>query len=271
MNKINLNNLLFKLLLNLKMSYNEFDTLEMFQKKFNSGYSLYNVDDINNSALHIYINSKEDDRLSIIEFIIETHFDLDTQNDNGDTALHLLKQEDCSLARLFLRNYANPIIPNKKNITFFDKYYKWDYIFIEYLKNDVIDALKEMNIQDKRGNTLLHKYCGVFSHIPILKTLIDNGFDPNIKNNEGNLPLHLEVFDINTYKHMIDKIKDINTINNKGETILHSLYKQNIDFLRKKELTKLLLDKGLDFNLRDLKGKRAIYYLSYIDRLRLRL
>ena len=46
-----------------------------------------------------------------------------------------------------------------------------------------------INRQDNDGHTILFSYCMEGSHVDIIKYLVDNGADPNIKDKRGNTPL----------------------------------------------------------------------------------
>ncbi len=231
--------------------------------------NLNNIDSSGNTILHNLILFNCEDVNENVCYVLSQGINVDIKNNDGDTALHLIDEKNIHLAKYVLSYYANPLIKNNKGETFMDKYCSWNSIYANYITDDILHTLKHINCHDKNGNTLLHKYCVKFCYIPIIKYLIDNDFDVNEKNNDGNTPLHLNVFDILSYKHMLMKLKNINTVNNNGETILHSLYKSDKSLIVKKELTQLLKYKKINMDIVDNKGKTARQYLTLLDRMRM--
>ena len=66
----------------------------------------------------------------------------------------------------------------------------------------------DVNLKDNNGNTPLHLACLNNADIEIIKYLFENGSDLNSKDNNGNTPLHLACFynaDIETIKYLVEK------------------------------------------------------------------
>ncbi|MCD6045849.1 MAG: hypothetical protein K0R48_1012 [Gammaproteobacteria bacterium] len=114
-------------------------------------------------------------------------FDMNTQAENGTTALHCAARvgDDAEIAKLLLNSGA------------------------------------AMNARDEEGNTPLH--CAINFRNPDLKTveiLIEGGANLNAKNNKGCTALHLAVRNKNVkmVNLLVEKLADINVKDNKGRT-----------------------------------------------------
>ena len=106
-------------------------------------------------------------------------------------------------------------------------------------KKDLINALKNkknnINIQDSDGDTPLH--IAIFlCNYEIIKILLDNGANTNIKDKYGQTAVHRLYFgikddDINKIiKLLEDNNIDFSAIDNLGNTVLHITLKQIIKF-----------------------------------------
>jgi len=99
--------------------------------------------------------------------------------------------------------------------------YNYDFYFIE--------EIEDINMQDKYGDTLLHK-CAEYNNITFAKLLLDMGANHNIKNNYGKYPYHVAA--LNGYCELFILLftrRDINKyeLTNNKEDILHLIYSAN--------------------------------------------
>lgn len=108
-----------------------------------------------------------------------------------------------------------------------------------------------INSQDDKGNTILHKTS--IKNLQFAENLVRRyGADVNIKNNDGDTPLHTAIVKGNydfaqilvVYLHA-----DINAINNKGETALHLVLKNLVS----------KCDNKLIHDIKDNKGNLVFY------------
>ncbi len=89
----------------------------------------------------------------------------------------------------------------------------------------------DINSRDQKGRTLVHKLVmhNVCFLDELLYKVIPLGVDVNIKDNEGNTPLFYACDEMNNWYLIPTLIKagaNVNTVNNKGETIIVSLIKK---------------------------------------------
>jgi len=107
--------------------------------------------------------------------------------------------------------------------------------------------------------TLLHSATAAPASLEIVTALIDAGAELNVKDNEGNTPLHFAVKRINREKVptrdyegiirlLLEKKADVRSVNNCGQTPLHTASAFRAD----PSAVELLIQAGSDVNLRTL-------------------
>jgi len=88
--------------------------------------------------------------------------------------------------------------------------------------------------------------------IAYTKALVENGANVNLKDNDGNTALMLNIDDIDTFKYLVENKADLNIKNNKGQTAL-ILAAEN----EKTDVMAFLIERGANVNLRDNNGLTA--------------
>ena len=134
----------------------------------------------------------------------------------------------------------------------------------------------------REKNTVLHlaahNFFGVDSSI-LVPFLLENGGDPNTRNNNGDTSLHIAYKfgnrDIVACKALIEAGAKVNLQNASGNTPLHLACRAIHGDL---EFIEILIDAGADLNLRNKKGKTPIellavhacvdYVSSFLDKLK---
>jgi hypothetical protein len=88
--------------------------------------------------------------------------------------------------------------------------------------------------------------------IAFTKALVENGANVNLKDNEGNTALILNIDDIETFKYLAENKADLNIKNNKGQTALILAAEEE-----KTDIITYLIQRGVNVNLRDNNGLTA--------------
>lgn len=88
---------------------------------------------------------------------------------------------------------------------------------VTMFKETLDSCLKEVatngvNFQDENGDSALHLACLGKTNPKIMELLLQNGADPNLKNNQGNTPLHNLVL-AGEQKYVFDKFKKSTSAN----------------------------------------------------------
>ncbi len=130
-------------------------------------------------------------------------------------------------------------------------------------KCDIIPMLKNLDVPDKRGYTVLmeamcttdytHNRTNAYSNVPIALALIEGGANVNAASNDGTTPLHLAVRGPeDSLKALIKAGADPNVQNNKGDTPLILASKWESE-----KKVRMLLRAGADFNIKNNAGESA--------------
>ena len=130
---------------------------------------------------------------------------------------------------------------------------------------ELIDKGADVNAKDEWWNwtalmyATTHYYFDISNiYLEIIKVLLDNGADINVKNNEGKTVLHLAS---SSGRHEVVKVlldnkgADIDAKDNQGRTALMVASVWN-DF----EIVTSLVDKGAEINAKDKDGKTALMW-----------
>jgi hypothetical protein len=88
------------------------------------------------------------------------------------------------------------------------------------------------------------------SYKEIIWLLIDKGADINVKDNEGNSPLHNSLIDKEIAELLIGKGADVTALNNSGESVL---WEQ-----RRTDIIEYLIGEGVNVNAKDKHGKSIV-------------
>lgn len=129
-----------------------------------------------------------------------------------------------------------------------------------------------MNTQNFLGNTALHEVLqnrslSITDKISLSKSLISNGININIKNNEGNTPLHLIAISSNNKVSLIELFLDckaeVNAQNTLGNTPLHEILQNTkLNLEAKIYLAKILINNGANVNIQNKEGNTPLHLIA---------
>ena len=176
--------------------------------------------------LHVLV---EANHLNLAQEVIgeEEDVDLDIQDNEGNTVLHLAATKIDSLAgELLLESESvviDPSIVNNNGDTFL-------HIAIEMGNFELAQAALKVemnfNVQNKQGDTVLHKAAKIPGSKLAVDLLEKTDVDPSIKNPDGDTFLHvaLKLGNYAAYEGMLEYLQtrmDLNSQNDEGNTLLH--------------------------------------------------
>lgn len=224
--------------------------------------NLNTVDENGNNALHLSIYSKNYD---ICKKIIENDVNINSKTSTGETPLHLACNfELIDIIKLLITNgadidaqdYNNEITPLMYAITINNK----------NIAKLLINNKANPNIQDFIGNTAIH-YAIIEENYEILLDMFkidQNKIQPNVNihNINGKLPIHLllekEKVSENIITHDLILNSNLNLQDDKGNTPLHLICKQNIW----KSYKDILIKKKLNIFIVNYENKMPISYIN---------
>ena len=159
-----------------------------------------------------------------------------------------LYQKGKDLSKMRYKGVPAPCIAVK-----YDKVEIIKFLIHEYDCNKLVDVQKRRNA--------LH-YAVLNANNNIVKLLLENGFDPNMQDIDGNTSLHLSIvklFNDKEHNELIDLLlsnqADVNKTNNQRQTPLHiAIEKNNYNSFSKLSL------KGVNLNKQDMNGNTPLHY-----------
>uniref|UniRef100_A0ABD2XLN0 Uncharacterized protein n=1 Tax=Trichogramma kaykai TaxID=54128 RepID=A0ABD2XLN0_9HYME len=183
--------------------------------------------------------------------------------------LALFNRSSSRTAELLMRNGANLNWDNKVGTTplhdicaMFDDPY--DLMEMFFNMKDELNQPVKVDARDKRGNTPLHGVAGKYKNVT--EYLLRRGANPKLANDEGWTPLHFisQSDEEDDFAEMFFEINDelrqelqVDVRNEKGQTPLQlALLSGN------RKTVEILLRRGADPNLADIKGFTPLHYIS---------
>ncbi|XP_048244137.1 uncharacterized protein LOC125376220 [Haliotis rufescens] len=220
----------------------------------------------------------------IVEMLLPM-FDINDQDEAGNTALHYLHCQDshfnrreclhCEIYLLFLDKGADVKIKNKEGQTVL-------HLAAEANCKRSLEMLLPMfdiNVQDDMGKTALHYLTHNDSNVEesvfdrkskcldheTYQLFLDKGADVQIKNKEGQTVLHLAAkANCNKCVEMLLPMFDINDQDEAGNTALHYLHCQESYFYGVSKSVchktyQFFLDKGADVKIKNKEGQTVLH------------
>ena len=159
-----------------------------------SGASPNVVDRSRTPLLHTIISCQQE-KLALLDILIEAGCEVDIRNEGGQTALHRAMLNHLHVKCLapiekLLQAGAHPNALDKNGMAPLHNIAQWE-------KKDPAEALKlmkkfgaDIDIRDHQGMTSLLRTAQFGSGIGVMQALLDAGADPGVADNRGNTLLH---------------------------------------------------------------------------------
>jgi len=184
------------------------------------GASLDFRDDYGSTALHVVSD------VELAKLLIEKGVNVKAVNEYGETPLHCV-YDNIELARLFLDEGADIDARSESGYT------PLDYV-VMYGCNDTARFLMEKGADP--GNSPLH-YAALAGDASKVKELIEDGWDVNVIDGNGETPLHY-AFNVEVAELLIKAGADVNAVDYYGSTPL--------DKAASEELKNFLIENGAE-------------------------
>lgn len=186
------------------------------------------------------------------------------RNKEGETALtYAAAYGDVPTVKMLVENGAdiNERDANGNQPLFVAIKKNRDAIF-EYLLDKDADPNSTGNTVNAKNQSVL--YVAVLRRKrDFIQKLLDKGVDPNLGDDVGSLPLSEVILgfppDMETFKAILAKMKDVNHQEKNGATLLiYAAKNADLPDDAQREMIRLLLEKGADKSLKDKEGKTAL-------------
>ena len=126
--------------------------------------------------------------LDFVNDLIQLGADLDWQDEEGSTALHICAGNNhLKIARMLIDAGADVNIQDEYGWTALHWCARFNSLRLARM---LIEAGADVDIQTEKGWTALH-WCGLRNHPEIARMLIDAGADKTIQDDDGKLPYEL--------------------------------------------------------------------------------
>lgn len=187
--------------------------------------------------------------ISNIEFLVSKGANVNTPSSDGMTALHFAAtSKNIEVIKLLVSKGADILAKNSKNESPFMLSCGWgDKEAVEFY----LSKIPKVNNDDPDMGTA---FILSAQHPEISDLLLANGFDIDIKDNNGNTALHA-VADSGGYErieYLLDKGADVNARNKNGDTPAHLVQTTEYQFVR--DIADLLVSRGANLDIKNNEG-----------------
>ena len=195
--------------------------------------------------------------------LIEHGADLQAQNNNGDTPLHLALQEsqvDVAVARMLIERGADPTAQNNDGwapLHLVSDWGEWGQVGVARM---LIEHCADLTIHNNYGWTPLH-LASDWGQVDVARMLLEHGADPTAQNNYGWTPLHLasQEGDVDVARMLIEHGADLTAQNRDGQTSLHLASQMG-----EVDVACMLIEHGADLTAQDRDGQTPLHLASQI-------
>ena len=197
------------------------------------------------------IKACKEGKLEKVKELLEIEYvNINFQNEEGDTALHIAIEKGNEDICKYLISYSQ----DEEGIIYISELYS------DEKDPDPTDKMN-LNIQNKKGRTPLFLAClkGMYE---IVLLLIRNGADKDIADECRIKPIHLSVFNnyIDITSFLLYLGTDIETKDQYGHTLLQAAVDEG-----RLETCELLINRGADINVIDEEGNSLLHLASRAD------
>ena len=207
----------------------------------------------------------------ILEMLVRNEMcDLNVQNDNEDTALHIALKERIPVKyiKLFMmhseRKEFNINQVNHDGQTYL--HVACILKDIKYIQILIQQPTCDLNIQDDNGDTALHiAACSVWNSAEMIQCILDSGrCDPNITNKQGYTPLHTatEHNQLDSVRKLMNSTKcNPNIQDLQGNTALHLSIRQKSAI----GIDPFLMCDKVNINIQNKKGNTPLHVACTVE------
>lgn len=195
--------------------------------------------------------------INMIDFLIDKGADIDQKDYNERTII-----DDLVEIILIQQNSKKPT-----SRRFYDIVDDEDYVGL--LKRMLVHKPK-INMPKKNGKTIIYDVIN-YNNLELIKTLLNNGCDANIKDIKGDTPLSVLIdegvkikrprdreFFLERLVFLLKFRVDVNAVDKEGKTVFHkAIIANDIEVVEK------LLTKKADLNIKDRQGRTALHHTQW--------
>ncbi|OUM59376.1 hypothetical protein PIROE2DRAFT_63812 [Piromyces sp. E2] len=224
---------------------NEFVLINYIIQNMNETINIDKQDNCGKSALFV---ACEKGNFKVVQLLIEHGANVNNGNKNGYTPLmEASKNNYLNIVKYLVEKGANPNLTNKLGQSaLLIAYNNNNFSIVRYLIDHGMDV-RQLLIQMIQLSE--------FNNNELFNSLIDKGFDINIKNNYGSSPL-MKACETGNYRevqYLVENNADVNHQNDiKNTPLIYASERGNID------IVKYLVEHGANINIKSKCGDTAI-------------
>lgn len=193
----------------------------------------------------------------VLNMLIDTRTNINNFDQDGNTLLHkAIWYNNHAAVKFLLAKGANPAIEDRRRYT---------ALHLAILRNsspEIVSTLLQYNTNinsqhpnRNNGNTLLH-IAIMHNNYEAVKTLLQQGANPDILNNDDYSSIHLAIMQrapVNIMRMILDHTLNINFVDKLKNSYLHIAIISGAT-----DIAKSLLEKGIDYRLKNLNNENAV-------------
>jgi E3 ubiquitin-protein ligase mind-bomb len=246
--------------LHLAIVYKSTTAVKELVKRKDVDFNVKNSDNL--TALHLSTLWKDIPN-NLFRIILEKTSDINAQDKNGHTALHIKiwNKSETAVKELLKHKDVDINVKNNDNHTPLYLASGWNNIPIDLFKK-ILEKSADINAQDEEGLSALHWAIQCKSKTAVKELLKHKDVDVNVKDKDNFTPLHSATLwsniPIDLFRTILEKSTNVNAQAQNGHTALRlALRKENETAVKE-----LLKHKDVDVNLKNNKNQTALHFAA---------
>lgn len=248
----------------IEASYDDKESFNIFYELIRSGADVNEKDSNGRTLMHHAVRSGDE---NLVKYLVDNDANIDIKDDEGLSPLfRSIENENNEMAKLLIQLGADVNLPHENDNYLSLSMRKRQIEIVKELIKAGVDINSKIPFSYAYESYPIPMYPSIYTirakEYEILALLLKAGADVNVKNEEDISLLAYAVYtkELEIVKALLRMGADVNIINGNGWTISHILSSAwlEIDFDKRINMIKEIINHGVDFSIVDSEGLTAL-------------